>query len=79
MQHIINLSINTVTYEIFQAIECLRNFLEYHGSRDAHFKFQNGGNASRLKHNARRLQSYNETSCFRRSNCVMAAGFTPGL
>ena len=28
-----------MTYEIFQAIECLQNLLEYDGSRDAHFKF----------------------------------------
>ena len=27
---------NTATYKIFQAIECLQNFLEYDGSRDAH-------------------------------------------
>ena len=39
MQHIVNLLINTATYEIFQAIECLQNLLEYDGSRDAHFKF----------------------------------------
>ena len=39
MQHIVNLSINTVTYKIFQAIECLRNLLEYNGSQDALFKF----------------------------------------
>ena len=49
MQHIVNLSIHTATYRIFQAIECLRNLLEYDGSRDAHLNFQNGGNASRLK------------------------------
>ena len=35
-----------VTYEIFQAIECLQNLLEYNGSRDAHLNFQNGGNTS---------------------------------
>ena len=28
-----------MTYEIFQAIECLQNLLEYNGSQDAHFKF----------------------------------------
>ena len=39
MQHIANLSINTVTYKIFQAIKCLRNLLEYNGSQDAHLKF----------------------------------------
>ena len=39
MAHIINLSINTATYEILQVIECLRNLLEYDGSRDAPFKF----------------------------------------
>ena len=39
MQHIVNPSINTATYEIFQAIECLQNLLEYDGSQDAHFKF----------------------------------------
>ena len=39
MQHIVNLLINTTTYEIFQAIECLQNMLEYDGSWDARFKF----------------------------------------
>ena len=38
MHHIVNLSINTATYKIFQAIERLRNMLEYNDSRDAHFK-----------------------------------------
>ena len=52
MQHklqYISYSINEhfATYEVFQAIECLRNLLEYDdGSRDAHLNFQNGGNAS---------------------------------
>ena len=38
MHHIVNLSINTATYKIFQAIERLRNMLEYNDSQDAHFK-----------------------------------------
>ena len=46
MQHLVNLLINTATYKIFQAIECLGNLLEYDGSRDALLNFQNGGNAS---------------------------------
>ena len=37
---------NTATYKIFQAIECLQNFLEYDGSRDARLNFQNGRNTS---------------------------------
>ena len=49
IQHIVNLSINTMTYKIFQAIECLLNLFEYNGSQDAHFNFQNGGNVSQLK------------------------------
>ena len=39
MQHIVNVSINTATYKIFQYIEWLQNLLEYDGSRDACFKF----------------------------------------
>ena len=30
-----------MTYEIFQAIECFQNLLEYNGSRDAHLNIQN--------------------------------------
>ena len=44
MQHMVNLLINIAAYEIFQAIECLQNLLEYDGSRDAYLNFQNGGN-----------------------------------
>ena len=29
-----------MTYEIFQAIECLQNLLEYNGPRDAHLIFK---------------------------------------
>ena len=49
MQHIVNLLIKTVTYKIFQAIECLQNLSEKDDLQDAHLNFQNGGNASQLK------------------------------
>ena len=47
-----------MTYEIFHAIECLRNLLEYASSQDTHLNFQNGGNASQWKQNYN--QSYTE-------------------
>ena len=48
MQHVVNLLINTLQLtKLFQAIICLQKLLEYDGSQDAHFKFQNGSNASR--------------------------------
>ena len=47
MQHIVNLSINTLQLMKYKAIERLRYLLEYNDSRDAHLNFQNGGNASR--------------------------------
>ena len=78
MQRIVNLSMNTATYEIFQATECLRNLLEYNGSQDAHFKFSKWRQRFSIKtiimnrvmdtidlsYNARRLQSYNEAVFF---------------
>ena len=77
---IVNLLINTgytTTYKIFQAIECLRNLLEYNGSRDAHFKFSKWRQRFSIKRiimsrvmdtrfdlQTRRLQSYDEAVFF---------------
>ena len=87
MQHIVNLLINTVTYKIFQAIECLRNelrnMLEYNGSWNAHFKFSKWifsikriimNRVLDLSYNARRLQSYNEAIFFLLQATLMCNG-----
>ena len=46
MQHIANLSVNTLQLTKYKAIERLRYLLEYDDSQDAHLYSQNGGNAS---------------------------------
>ena len=41
IQHIVNLSINTLQFtKLFQATEWLRNLLEYDGSQDEHLIFK---------------------------------------
>ena len=94
LQHIVNLSINTVTYEIFQAIECLQNLLRYNGSQDAHLNFKmevtllNEKIITNQLHNGYYISVRVQggcivimklfSSCFRLLYCIMAAGFVLG-